>query len=95
MLTTGLGDNDHADGSTVVGGRASATADLEETIGCSPSSVSAEQGTLQNTLPPPHKDLSVDEVMQQSRTVSPISEKAMAMQRRTNTCGKTMHLMLP
>ena len=73
MLTTGLGDNDHADGSTAVGGRASATADLEETIGCSPSSVSAEQGTLQNTLPPPHKDLSVDEVVQQYRC-SDVSE---------------------
>lgn len=73
VLTTGLGVNEHTDGSIAVGDRASATADLQATIGYIPSSVSAEQDTLRNTLPPPHKDLSVDEVVQQYRC-SDVSE---------------------
>ena len=73
VLTTGLGDNEHTDGSIAVGDRASATADLQAMIDYTPSSVSAEQDTLRNTLPPPHKDLSVDEVVQQYKC-SDVSE---------------------
>ena len=74
VLTTGIGENENTDdGSIAVGDRASATADLQATIDYTPSSVSAEQDNLRNTLPPPHKDLSVDEVVQQYRC-SDVSE---------------------